>query len=262
MQPDVESYGQPYQTAEVDATGVPLNQAHRTDLLSKNVPVEIRMGFVRKVYSILSAQLVLTVAIGSIFQVAEQDWLTSNVWMLFVAMIVQIAAMCTLACNPDLGRRFPQNYVLLFVYTIAYGIIVGFIAAMYVWQSVALAACITMGLFLVLSIYASIAETDFFGYMPYAIVFLAALLIFGNVILFMSLFGVEVEWLMVFYDVLAAMLFSFFIVFDTQVILGEVGKGHHAQLAIDDYAFGAITLYTDIMGLFLHLLRLLGERKN
>mmetsp|Transcript_155490 Transcript_155490/g.270462 ORF Transcript_155490/g.270462 Transcript_155490/m.270462 type:complete len:262 (+) Transcript_155490:111-896(+) len=261
MQPDVESYGQPYQTAEVDATGVPLNQAHRTDLLSKNVPVEIRMGFVRKVYSILSAQLVLTVAIGSIFQVAEQDWLTSNVWMLFVAMIVQIAAMCTLACNPDLGRRFPQNYVLLFVYTIAYGIIVGFIAAMYVWQSVALAACITMGLFLVLSIYASIAETDFFGYMPYAIVFLAALLIFGNVILFMSLFGVEVEWLMVFYDVLAAMLFSFFIVFDTQVILGEVGKGHHAQLAIDDYAFGALTLYTDIIGLFLQILHLLGKRK-
>lgn len=262
MQPNGAAYGQPYDTAEGDAVGVPLNQAHRADLLSKNAPVEIRMGFVRKVYSILSAQLVLTVAIGSIFQVADQDWLTSNVWILFLATIVQIAAMCTLACNPDLGRKFPQNYVLLFVYTMAYGVIVGFIAAMYTWQSVALAACITVGLFLVLSIYASVAETDFFGYMPYAIVLLAALIIFGNVVFIMSLCGVHVETLMVLYDVLVAMLFSFFIVFDTQVILGEAGKGHHAQLAIDDYAFGALTLYTDIIGLFLQLLRLLGDRKQ
>mmetsp|Transcript_11961 Transcript_11961/g.22396 ORF Transcript_11961/g.22396 Transcript_11961/m.22396 type:complete len:263 (-) Transcript_11961:33-821(-) len=262
MQRYGQSEGQPFGTPEVDAAGVPLNQAERPDLLSKNTSVEIRMGFVRKVYSILSVQLVLTIVIGAIFQVSEQEWLDANVWILFLAVVVQIAAMCTLACNPQLGRRFPHNYVLLLVYTIAYGIIVGFIAAMYTWQSVALAACITVGLFLVLSIYASMAETDFFGYMPYAIVFLAALIIFGNVVFIMSICGVQVELLIVVYDVLAAMLFSFFIVFDTQIILGEVGKGHQAQLAIDDYAFGALTLYTDIVGLFLQLLRLLGERKN
>mmetsp|Transcript_3500 Transcript_3500/g.5680 ORF Transcript_3500/g.5680 Transcript_3500/m.5680 type:complete len:263 (+) Transcript_3500:99-887(+) len=262
MQPYGQGSEQAYDIPGEDAAGVPLNQAQRPNLLTKLTSVELRLGFVRKVYSILSAQLILTVAIGAIFQTADQAWLNYNLWILLLAVIVQIVAMCTLACNPDLGRRFPHNYFLLLVYTISYGIIIGFIAAMYTWQSVALAACITVALFLVLSVYASIAETDFFGYMPYAVVALAALIIFGLVISIMRLCGVQVDLLLVVYDIIAAILFSFFIVFDTQVILGEVGKGHQAQLAIDDYAFGAITLYTDIMGLFLHLLRLLGERKN
>lgn len=219
------------------------------------------MGFVRKVYSILSLQLVLTIAIGALFQMADQRWLDDNTWMLVLAVIVQISAMCALACNPKLGRTFPQNYFILFLYTICYGIIVGFIAAMYTWQSIALAAGITVGLFLILSLYASVAETDFFGYMPYMILGLGALILFGNVLVIMMLCGINVEYMTVVYDFLAAILFCGFLVMDTQLILGEAGKGHHAQLAIDDYAFGALTLYTDIIGLFLQLLSLLGQRK-
>ena len=55
-----------------------------------------------------------------------------------------------------------------------------------------------------------------------------------------------------------ALLFSFFIVYDTQLIVG--GKHSH-EFSIDDYAFAAISLYLDIVQLFLYLLRIFGQRR-
>ena len=50
-----------------------------------------------------------------------------------------------------------------------------------------------------------------------------------------------------------ALLFSSFIVVDTQMML--------SKLSPEEYMMAAINLYLDIINLFLHLLRLLGERK-
>ena len=50
-------------------------------------------------------------------------------------------------------------------------------------------------------------------------------------------------------------LFSAYIIYDTQLI---VGKGKRS-LSTDDYILGAVMLYVDIVILFLQLLRLLGK---
>jgi len=56
------------------------------------------------------------------------------------------------------------------------------------------------------------------------------------------------------------LLFTFYIVFDTQLLIGEYG-GHKVQFGIDDYVFAALNLYLDIINLFLHILSLFGERR-
>jgi len=61
------------------------------------------------------------------------------------------------------------------------------------------------------------------------------------------------------YACAGATLFSFYIVYDTQLIVGGTHKKH--QFSIDDYAFAALNLYMDIINLFLMLLSLLGNRK-
>ena len=51
-----------------------------------------------------------------------------------------------------------------------------------------------------------------------------------------------------------AIIFSLFIVFDTHMLMHK--------LSPEEYIVATINLYLDIINLFLHLLRLLGERKN
>jgi len=51
-----------------------------------------------------------------------------------------------------------------------------------------------------------------------------------------------------------AILFSLFIVFDTHMMMHK--------LSPEEYMLAAINLYLDILNLFLHILRLLGERSN
>jgi len=76
----------------------------------------------------------------------------------------------------------------------------------------------------------------------------------------MSMCGVAVSWAMMFYDICAVLIFTFYIVYDTQLIMGALG-GHAISFEIDDYAFASLNLYLDIINLFLHLLSLFGERK-
>ena len=51
-----------------------------------------------------------------------------------------------------------------------------------------------------------------------------------------------------------AVLFSLFIIFDTHMIMHKVSP--------EEYIHASVNLYLDIINLFLHILRLLGERKN
>ena len=55
---------------------------------------------------------------------------------------------------------------------------------------------------------------------------------------------------------IAVMLFSFYLIYDTQLIMG----GKRYEIDIDDYILGAIILYTDIITIFLYLLKLFGGK--
>ena len=59
------------------------------------------------------------------------------------------------------------------------------------------------------------------------------------------------------YCTIFAVIYSIYILIDTQLIMG----GKRYELSLDNYVFGAVMLYVDIIELFLKLLRLLGERR-
>lgn len=228
--------------------------------LVKHATLEIRMGFVRKVYGILSAQLLLTVAIGTAIYMAGEAWIVSNAWLLYASTAVLIGTMCAMCCCQRALREFPTNYIFLLLITSAMSVLVGFSSAMYTWQSVLLAAGITVGIFLSMTVYAWTTTTDFTGFGPYLFAAMMCLIGFGIVISILSMCGVAVEWAMMLYDIIGVLLFTFYIVYDTQLIMGALG-GHKISFGIDDYAFAALNLYLDIINLFLHLLRLFGQRR-
>ena len=112
----------------------------------------------------------------------------------------------------------------------------------------------TAGLTVGLTFYALTTKTDFtaWGGMLWAIG--SIMLIFG---LFSFMFGTTMRLI---YCTLGVALFSVYLIFDTQLIVG--GEGKYAELGKDDYILGAIILYLDIINIFLYIVQILASLKD
>ena len=64
--------------------------------------------------------------------------------------------------------------------------------------------------------------------------------------------------LYIFYASLGAALFSVYLVFDVQLIMG--GK-HKIAISPEEYIFAALNIYLDIVNIFLYILAIVGGRK-
>jgi len=227
--------------------------------------VSVRHGFIQKVYGILGVQLVATTIIGGATMKLGEDLVRTNpalmMTLLFGSLAVSVAMMCVFMCCPDTMRRSPLNYVLLSAFTVAESIMVGFICIQYTQASVVVALGVTAFIVVSLSIFACQTSIDFTGMGPYLFCACLALMGFGFMLSIASMCGLSgpaFSTLRLFYAAGGAMLFSMYLVFDTQLIIG--GKHKHS-FSIDDYCMAAISLYIDIIQLFLYLLELFGDRR-
>lgn len=225
----------------------------------KNATTEVRMGFIRKVYGILTFQLLLTTVVAAPLS-QMQAFVMENIWLLYLSIAMTFITICAMSCCQNITRSFPTNYLFLFVFTGFEGVLVGFVSSMYTPESVLLAAGVTVLIFLGMTIYAWTTKSDFTGMGPYLFAALLALMCFGFILSILRMAGVNVGPMMMLYDLAGILIFTFYIVYDTQMILGEHG-GHKNQFGIDDYVFASLNLYLDIINLFLHLLRLFGQRR-
>jgi len=108
---------------------------------------EIRRVFIRKVYSILMIQLLITFGLIAIFHFTpsiRQYIKTGNgQWLYFTSYAVFLVTYLALACSKRAARRFPLNMVLLLILTLAMGYMMGMISAFYKIESVLIAVGIT-----------------------------------------------------------------------------------------------------------------------
>jgi protein lifeguard len=226
------------------------NDIHHNKQLS-SMEASLRVGFVRKVYGILTCQLLVTVFIAMISMNSKgfQNFQRQNVWLFYVCVVFTLVISIALACFSKLARKSPINYILLGIFTFCQAYMVGFICSFYKSDTVVLAAILTLGIVSGLTAYACYTKTDFtyMGGILFAMSFM--LMFFGFALMF-----IRVPWMHVLYSVLSLLLFSVYLIYDTQLIMG--GKKH--ELSIDDYVIGALMLYIDIMTIFLHLLRIVG----
>eukprot|EP00922_Rhytidocystis_sp_ex-Travisia-forbesii_P008705 GHVS01012742.1.p1 GENE.GHVS01012742.1~~GHVS01012742.1.p1 ORF type:complete len:335 (-),score=37.10 GHVS01012742.1:648-1652(-) len=219
--------------------------------LTPDVSTEIRHGFVRKVYAILSLQLLYTFGFGLVFSLvpAARIWLMHYWWVTLIFMIVGLIVMITITCKPDLGRRFPTNYILLGLITICISWTIALAGAGTSSSAFAIAAGITAVVCIGLTIFAMQTKWDFTGCSVFIFVAILVLIIFGIIAMI-----VRSKIMNIVYASLGALLFSFVLVYDTQQVVG--GKHRKYQYSLDDYVFGALTLYLDVVNLFLMILRL------
>jgi hypothetical protein len=233
------------------------------DLFTELTDRSIRNGFVRKVYSILCAQLLLTTLLGWIVM----NWIDDvpKAWVgtcFLMSLALLIAAICAADCNPALMRTFPMNYWILLVFTVAQSVLVGIIGARFTDESVLVVSFVTAIVVCGLSVVASQTSYDFTGWGPYLLCGLFIMIGLSLALFIAVLIGLAsspaFHWIRLILAGFGVMLFGFFIIYDTQLIIG--GK-HKNKIKIDDYCMAALNLYIDIIQMFTHLLEIFGDRK-
>lgn len=223
-------------------------------MVPKNHEQENRIGFIRKVYGILTAQFCLTTLITGIIVAVEsiQEWLFINWPFLLVCVLINFSVLIALLCFRKISREYPKNLILLTIFTISESLLVGNFAAFFDPLTVLMAAVLTLGVTIGVTVYAVFTKSEFTtlrGIMSGLFLGLILYIIFFAVFLQTRLVGLMICLVFI-------IIYTIFIVIDTQRIVG----GKRWQLSYDDYIIGSLCLYIDIIGLFIYMLRLLGRK--
>ncbi|XP_068405625.1 protein lifeguard 2-like [Eschrichtius robustus] len=213
----------------------------------------IRRAFIVKVFFLLSVQLLITGAIISLFLFwkALRVWVVKNPWFTYALLPAFFVVFIILACCGKLRRQVPANYILLGLFTILQGLLLGTVSVFYNAEEVLWATAATALVTISLTLFALQTKCDFTLLNGMLFVLLFVLIIYGILLIFIRSY-----WLHLLYAGLGTVIFSLYLVMDVQLMVG--GHHHHSDLHPEEYVFAALNIYMDIINLFLFILQLIG----
>jgi len=229
----------------------------------------IRMKFVRKVYSILLIQLLVTTAIIAVFILTPVRGLMcregtagldqrchrsdSALILYIVSYIVFIVTYFAIACCERVRKRSPGNIIAITIFTLSLSLLVSTICLFHDVTWVLMAMGITAALCLGLTLFSFQTKIDFTGLGPYLFIACWCLFIFGIMAVIFASTGNSVLYTV--YSCLMALLFAMYLIYDTQMIIG--GKKH--SISPEEHIYASITIYVDVVYIFLAILGIGGR---
>ncbi|KAJ4812903.1 Bax inhibitor-1 family protein [Rhynchospora pubera] len=211
---------------------------------------ELRWAFIRKIYAILTVQLALTAAVAALVVTVRpisHFFVSSNggFALYIVLLILPFLILCPLYYY---HQKHPVNFILLGLFTVTISFAVGMSCAFTSGKIILEAAILTTAVVVGLTLYtfwAAKRGQDFNFLGPFLFAAVIVLLVFGLIQMIFPLgkFSVMI------YGGLGALVFSGYIIYDTDNLI----KRH----TYDEYIWATVSLYLDIINLFLHLLTLL-----
>lgn len=208
---------------------------------------ELRWSFIRKVYSIITFQLLLTVAVASVvvfvppiprFFVSTTPGLVLYIVLLFIPLIT----LCPLYYY---HKKHPLNYFLLLLFTVTSAFPVGlacaFVSGKVILEAVILTTVVVFSLTLY-TFWAARRGHDFSFLGPFLFAALLVLIVFAFIQILFPLGKLS----HMIYGCLAAIIFSGYIVYDTDNLI--------KRYSYDEYIWASVSLYLDVINLFLSLL--------
>eukprot|EP00322_Chrysochromulina_rotalis_P012395 CAMPEP_0115840174 /NCGR_PEP_ID=MMETSP0287-20121206/6635_1 /TAXON_ID=412157 /ORGANISM="Chrysochromulina rotalis, Strain UIO044" /LENGTH=248 /DNA_ID=CAMNT_0003293777 /DNA_START=59 /DNA_END=805 /DNA_ORIENTATION=+ len=212
----------------------------------------VRQGFLRKVFGLVGTQLAITSLVCAVFmfEANVRHFVLHTPSMLMISFFASLGFLFAAQCNKD---RHPANLGYLLGFTLAMAWSVGVVCARYqergmgiiVLEAVGLTAAVTLSL----TAYTLRSKADF-SYMGAGLGASLWVLILGGIIAPLTGLG-SFQFALA---VGGAVIFSLYIVYDVYLI--------SKRLSPDEYVPAAIALYLDILNLFLHLLRILGQMQS
>ncbi|KAJ8749467.1 hypothetical protein K2173_025662 [Erythroxylum novogranatense] len=208
---------------------------------------DLRWAFIRKIYSIITVQLLLTIAVASVVvfvrPIAVFFVTTSAGLALYIVLIfVPFLALCPLFYY---HQKHPVNYFLLGIFTISLAFAVGLTCAFtkgkVILESVILTTVVVVSLTLY-TFWAARRGYDFNFLGPFLFGAILVLMVFALIQVLFPLGKISI----MIYGCLASIIFCGYIVYDTDNLI--------KRYSYDEYIWAAVSLYLDIINLFLALL--------
>ncbi|MED6276129.1 hypothetical protein CHARACLAT_000141 [Characodon lateralis] len=215
----------------------------------------IRQAFIRKVFSVLTAQLLVTFSFVSVFTFVDDAklFVQRNRWTYYVSYAVFFVSLITISCCGDFRRKHPWNLVALSILTLSLSYMVGMIASFYNTETVIIAVGITAVVCFTVVLFSLQSKYDFTSCRGVLFVCLIVLLVFSILCIF-----IRNRILDIVYASLGALLFTCFLAVDTQLLLGN----KKLALSPEEYIFASLNLYTDIVNIFLYILAIVGRSRD
>uniref|UniRef100_U5EY08 Putative n-methyl-d-aspartate receptor-associated protein n=1 Tax=Corethrella appendiculata TaxID=1370023 RepID=U5EY08_9DIPT len=216
----------------------------------------IRKAFIRKVYSILTVQLSITLGFIALFVYHRPTtlWVSRHPELWWIALILMFVTLISMACCGDVRRKAPTNFIFLALFTLAQSFLLATAAANFRSEEVLLAVGITAAVCLGLTLFAFQTKWDFTVMGGVLFVAVIILMLFGILAIFMK--GKTVTLI---YASLGALIFSMYLIYDTQLMMG--GK-HKYSISPEEYIFAALNLYLDIVNIFIYILTIIGALRD
>uniref|UniRef100_A0A182IQ08 Uncharacterized protein n=1 Tax=Anopheles atroparvus TaxID=41427 RepID=A0A182IQ08_ANOAO len=216
----------------------------------------IRRGFIRKVYSILTVQLMITIGFITLFLYHRPTklWVQNHPEMFWIALGVMIVTLISMACCGSVRRKAPMNFIFLTLFTLAQGFLLGVSSANFKSEEVLMAVGITAAVCLGLTLFAFQTKWDFTVMGGILFVAVLILMLFGLLAIF-----IPGKTMTLVYASAGALIFSIYLVYDTQLMLG--GE-HKYSISPEEYIFAALNLYLDIINIFLYILTIIGATRD
>ncbi|XP_042048523.1 protein LIFEGUARD 2-like [Salvia splendens] len=208
---------------------------------------ELRWSFIRKIYSIVSIQLLLTIAVAAVVVTVHpiSNFFTTTTTGLVLYILLVITPFIVLCPLYSYYRSHPLNYILLALFTVSLAFAVG-LSCSYTNGKVILEAFVLTAVVVVsLTLYTFWAarrgyDFNFLG--PFLFGAIIILMLFGIIQIFFPMGKIST----MIYGGLGAIIFCGYIVYDTDNLIKRYGY--------DEYIWASIALYLDVINLFLSLL--------
>lgn len=220
--------------------------------------IDSRKGFVNKVYSIFSVQILTTMLVVNlaIRNGNFASFLRTNSRAVSIASgLVSLGSVSALSKSKELAQTMPWNFIILGIFTLAQSLGLSVITTFINASILVIAAMHTLTAFLGITLFSTLFSVDLTGQGATLLAVLTSVLVGGIANLF---FRVPILENVI--PGVAAVLFAAYIYHDTQLIMG--GKHREKQFGRKDYILAALSLYMDVINLFLELVKILQSMED
>ncbi|XP_072539789.1 transmembrane BAX inhibitor motif containing 1a isoform X2 [Salminus brasiliensis] len=221
--------------------------------------LSVRHTFIRKVYMILAAQLLVTVSIVAVFTFVQpvRSFVVRNPAVYWASYAVYFITHIMLVCCKGPRRRFPWNLILLAIFTMAMSYMAGTISSYYDTKSVFLALGITVIVCIAVTVFCFQTKVDFTKCGGLFCVLGIVVFVTGIITTIVLSFK-YIPWLHMLYAAIGAIVFTLFLAYHTQLLIGN--RKH--SISPEEYVFAALSIYVDVIQIFLFLLQIIGASQR
>ena len=225
-----------------------------------------------RVYGILTGQLAITALVVTLFDRNPQwsRWMTKSgvvgPAIPTLSLLLSTLAWFTMSKSASARRKAPLKWNLLALFTLGEAVSVGFITSFFKFHSVVKTMGITAFATAAVGLYTILNKNPRYDLSQWgsSISSIGMVILSFGVIHLLELLGVLPHGFMPYsdfwYSAASACLFCAYLAYHTRLIVA--GKYAKYQMSEKDYIFGAMTLYNDMISLFVYLLKMLGEEDH